>query len=90
MYPYEKQGIRHTIISFGPFFCREEIRGMSDAQIGKKLGLPTQIVKDMRMNRNVPFDTIRVICHELQCQPGDVLKAITAEYFPATKKDPDA
>lgn len=89
MYPLEK-GIKHTIISFEPLFYREEVKGMTDAQIGKKLGIPTQTVKAMRYNQDVPFDTIRAICHELDCQPGDILKAITAEYFPATKKDPDA
>lgn len=84
MYPY-KQGIKHTIISFEPLFHREDIRGMTDAQIGRKFGIPTQTVKAMRMNRDVPFDTIRILCHELDCQPGDILKAVTAEYFPATK-----
>ena len=82
---YKRQGIRHTIISFEPFFLRREIRSMSDARIGQKFGIPTKTVKAMRMNRDVPFDTIRAVCHELECQPGDIMKAITAEYFPAAK-----
>ena len=82
MYPLEK-GIKHTIISFEPLFLREDMRGLTDAKIGKILGLDTQTVKAMRYNQDVPYDTIRAVCHALDCQPGDVLKAITAEYFPA-------
>lgn len=82
MYPYRK-GIKHTIISFEPLFHRSDIYGLTDAQVGKKLGLPTLTVKAMRYNQEVPFDTIRTICHVLDCQPGEVIKAITAEYFPA-------
>lgn len=85
MYPYKK-GIKHTVISFELLFLREDIRGMTDAQIGKKFGISTQTVKAMRYNQDVPFDTIRAICHELDCQPGDILKAITAEYFPAKQE----
>ena len=89
MYPMEKC-IKHTIISFDPLFHREDINELTDAKIAKKLCLETQTVKAMRHNQDVPFDTIRAICHELDCQPGDILKAITAEYFPAKEKDPDA
>lgn len=84
MYP-QKEGIKHTIISFEPLFHIPAFRGMTDAQIGKKLGIATQTVRAMRYNQEVPFDTIRAVCHALECQPGDVLKAITAEYFPAKK-----
>ena len=89
MYGYHDKrcGIRHTIISFEPFFQREELKGMTNAQIGKKLGISTQTVKAMRYNQDVPFETIRILCHELECQPGDILKAITAEYFPARESD---
>lgn len=82
MYPMGK-GIKHTIISFEPLFHREDIRGMTDAQIGRKLGIATQTVKAMRYNQDVPFETIRMVCHTLDCQPGEIMKAITAEYFPA-------
>lgn len=82
MYP-DREGIKHTIISFEPLFHRADINGLTDAQVGKKLGLPTPTVKAMRYNQEVPFDTIRAICHVLDCQPGDIMKAITAEYFPA-------
>lgn len=88
MYPMKK-GLKHTIISFEPLFHREDMKGLTDAKIGKKLGLDTHTVRAMRYNQDVPYDTIRAVCHALDGQPGDVLKAITAEYFPA-KKDPDA
>ncbi len=82
MYPYEK-GIKRTVISFEQLFQREDIKGLTDAQIGKKFGIPSQTVNAMRYNQDVPFDTIRAVCHELGCQPGDILKAITIEVFPA-------
>ena len=82
MYPLEK-GIKHTIITFEPLFQREDMRGLTDAAIARKLALETNTVKAMRYNQDVPYDTIRAVCHALDCQPGDVLKAITAEYFPA-------
>lgn len=82
MYPLEK-GIKHTIVSFEPLFRREEVKGLTDAQIGKKLGIATQTVKAMRYNQDVPYDTIRAVCHALECQPGDIMSAIFAEYFPA-------
>ena len=85
MYPSEK-GIKHTIISFEPLFHREDMRGLTDAQIGKKLGITMPTVKAMRYNQDVPYDTIRAVCHALDCQPGDVIKAIFAEYFPATEE----
>ena len=82
MYPNGK-GAKHTVISFEPLFLRPDICGLTDAKIGKKLGLETQSVKAMRYNREVPFDTLRVICHALGCQPGEIIEAITAECFPA-------
>lgn len=82
MYPLEK-GIKHTIISFEPLFRRAEVKGLTDAQIGKKLGIATPIVKAMRYNQDVPYDTIRAVCYALECQPGDIMSAIFAEYFPA-------
>lgn len=82
MYP-DKKGIKHTVISFEPLFYRPDIKGLTDAQVGKRFGIPIQTVKAMRYNQEVPFDTIRAICHVLDCQPGDIMKAITAEYFPA-------
>lgn len=85
----EEKGIRRTIISFKPFFSRPEVKSLSDAQIGRKMGLPTQTVKAMRRNQEVPFDTIRILCHQLECQPGDILEAITAYYYPAKEKTPD-
>lgn len=84
-----KEGIRRTIISFDPFLRREDVRGLTDAQVGKKFGLPTQTVKAMRRHLDVPFDTIQILCHKLECQPGDILDAITVYTIPA-KKDPDA
>ena len=82
MYP-NREGIKHTIISFEPLFQIPAFHGMTDAQIGKKLGIATQTVRAMRYNQEVPFDTIRSVCHALDCQPGDIMKAIFAEYFPA-------
>lgn len=82
MYQY-KEGIKHTIISFEPLFHMPDLRSMTDAQIGKQLGIATKTVKAMRYNQEVPFDTIRAVCHALECQPGDIMKAIFAEYFPA-------
>lgn len=89
MYMKEK-GIRQTIISFEPFFRREGVRSLRDREIAKKFHISLDVVKDMKFNRNVPFDTIRQLCHELRCQPGDILKAIECEYFPANGEGPDA
>lgn len=86
---FEKEGIRKTIITFEPFLKREDVRSLTDVQVGKKFGLATQTVKAMRRNQEVPFDTIQILCHQLECQPGDIMRAITAYTIPA-KKDPDA
>lgn len=86
---YEERGIRKTIISFEPFLQRPENCVLTDAQLGKKYGLDTKTVKAMRLNQDVPFDTIRVLCHQLECQPGDILKAITGYYIPAVGESPD-
>ena len=40
-----KRGIRRTIISFDPFLKREDVRGLTDAQVGKKFGLATKTVR---------------------------------------------
>ena len=74
---YEKEEYRRTIISFDPFLKRDDVHGLTDAQLGKKFGIPTQTVKAMRKHMEVPFDTIRILCHTLKCQPGDILDAAT-------------
>lgn len=74
---YKKKGIRRTIISFDPFLMREDVRGLSDARVAKNFGLTTQTVKAMRRHMDVPFETIQILCHQLECQPGDILKAST-------------
>lgn len=32
---FTKEGIRRTIVSFDPFLRREDVRGITDAQVGK-------------------------------------------------------
>lgn len=86
----EKIGIRRTIISFDPFLFREDVSGLPDYQVAKKFGLETKTVKAMRRHEEVPFDTIRQLCHVLECQPGDILKATTAYLIPAKESNPDA
>lgn len=78
-----KEGIRRTIVSFDPFLRREDVRGLTDAQVGKKFGLPTQTIKAMRRHLDVPFETIQILCHQLECQPGDIMDAITCYTIPA-------
>lgn len=93
MYDYgdiKKIGIRTTIISFDPFLKRPDVSHLTDAQVGRKYGLSSATVKAMRRHQDVPFDTIRILCHELQCQPGDILNATTAYCIPAKDKAPDA
>ena len=111
-----ERGIRRTIISFDPFLKREDVRGLTDAQVGKKFGLATKTVKAMRLHldrlkgnvlmqphrlatktvkamrlhQDVPFETIQILCHQLQCQPGDVLNAIEVYTIPAKGESPDA
>ena len=80
---FKKKGIRHTIISFDPFLMREDVQGLTDAQVAKSFGLTTQTVKAMRRHMDVPFETIQILCHKLECQPGDILKASTAYLIPA-------
>ena len=79
---FTKEGIRCTIISFDPFLRREDVRDLTDAQIGRKFGLATQTVKAMRRHQDVPFETIQTICHQLECQPGDILDATTVYTIP--------
>ena len=38
---FEERGIRRTIVSFDPFLKRDDVRWLTDAQVGKKFGLPT-------------------------------------------------
>ena len=85
-----KRGIRRTIISFDPFLKREDVRGLTDAQVGKKFGLATKTVKAMRLHQDVPFETIQILCHQLQCQPGEILNAIEVYTIPAKGESPDA
>ena len=85
-----ERGIRRTIISFDPFLKREDVRGLTDAQVGKKYGLATKTVKAMRLHQDVPFETIQILCHRLRCQHGDVLNAIEAYTIPAKGESPDA
>lgn len=77
MYDYDADnGTRRTVISFDPFLKRPDVRDLSDAQVGKRFGLDTATVKAMRRHLDVPFDTIQKICHELRCQPGEIMDAI--------------
>lgn len=82
---YKERGIRRTIISFDPFLKREDVRDLTDAQVGKKYGLSTQTVKAMRRHMDVPFETIQILCHQLECQPGDIMDAMIVYTIPATK-----
>lgn len=84
---FTKEGIRRTIVPFDPFLRREDVRGLTDAQVGKKFSLTTQTVKAMRRHMDVPFETIRILCHQLECQPGDIMDAITVYTIPANKAD---
>lgn len=79
---YTKEGIRRTIITFDPFLRREDVRGLTDAQVGKKFGLTTQTVKAMRRHLEVPFETIQILCHRLECQPGDIMEATVCYTIP--------
>ena len=72
-----------------PLMC-PMVCGQTDAQVGKKFGLATKTVKAMRLHQDVPFETIQILCHQLQCQPGDVLNAIEVYTIPAKGESPDA
>lgn len=85
-----ERGIRRTIVSFDPFLKREDVRDLTDAQVGKKFGLATQTVKAMRRHLDVPFETIQILCHQLQCQPGDILNATEVYTIPAKAEGSDA
>ena len=39
-------------------------------------------MKAMRRHQDVPFETIQTICHQLECQPGDILDATTVYTIP--------
>ena len=86
----EKNGVRMTVITFDPFLKRPDVCHLTDAEVGRKYGLATATVKAMRRHQDVPFDTIRSLCHQLECQPGDILDAITLYQIPAKDKTPDA
>ena len=81
-----ENGNRSTVISFDPFLNLPDVRDLSDAQVGKRFGLETATVKAMRRHLDVPFDTIQKICHELRCQPGEILNAIEVWEIPAKSK----
>ncbi len=84
-----KRGIRRTIVSFNPFLKREDVRGLTDAQVVKKFGLATKTVKAMRLHQDVPFETIQILCHQLECQPGDLLSATSMLYIPPKGESSD-
>lgn len=87
MYEYfKKKSIRRTIISFDPFLKREDVQELTDIQVAKKFGLTAQTVKAMRCHKDVPFETIQILCHQLECQPGDILEASTVYIIPAKDK----
>lgn len=77
-----ERGIKRTVISFDPFLRCKDVRDLTDAQVGKKFGLATQTVKAMRRHQDVPFETIRIVCHQLERQPGDILDATTVYTIP--------
>lgn len=83
---FKKKGIRETIVSFEPFLRREDVRGLTDSRVAKNFGLTTQTVKAMRRHLDVPFETIQILCHQLECQPGDILEAKTV-YIISAKED---
>ena len=83
---FAPDGTRHTVITFDPFLKREELCGLTDAQIGNRFGLTKDTVRAMRLHDEVPFHTIQKICQELHCQPGDIMEAIDVWVIPATKK----
>ena len=39
------RGIKRTIISFDPFLKADDVKGLTDAQVGKRFGLATPTVK---------------------------------------------
>ena len=41
------RGIKRTIISFDPFLKRDDVKGLTDAQVGRRFGLETSTVKAM-------------------------------------------
>jgi len=86
----KERGTKRTVISFDPFFDREDVRSLTNAQIEKEFGLSAKTVRSMRCHQEVPFDTIQKICHKLECQPGDILDATSVWVIPPTKKGPDA
>lgn len=49
------RGIKRTIISFDPFLKRDDVKGLTDAQVGRRFGLATSTVKAMRLHQDVPF-----------------------------------
>ena len=79
-------GVRHTVITFEPYLKREELCGLTDAQIGKRFGLTKDTVNAMRLHDEVPFNTVQKICQELHCQPGDIMEALDVWIIPATKE----
>ena len=83
------RGIKRTIISFDPFLKRDDVKNLTDAQVGRRFGLKTSTVKAMRLHQDVPSDTIQKICHALGCQPGDILNATEVWTILPTKKGPD-
>lgn len=83
---FAPNGSRRTVITFDPFLKREELCGLTDAQIENRFGLTKDTVRAMRLHDEVPFHTIQKICQELHCQPGDIMEAIDVWVIPATKK----
>ena len=81
------QGERYTVLSFDPFFARAEIRKLTDARIARKIGITPADVKAMRRRADVSTAVVRQICHVLQCQPVDIMEALTAYKIPAKHQD---
>ena len=55
-------------------------RKMRSKELAEKIGITEQNLSILKTGRAkaIRFVTLEAICHELQCQPGDILEFATA------------
>ncbi len=81
------------LISFRPFFERQEIAGLNNDQIAEKFKLSVETVKTMKSivtADQVSLETVRLLCQRLVCAMDEVVELQEVWYYPANREGPDA
>lgn len=63
-------------------------RKMRSKDLAKRIGITEANLSLLKSGKvkGVRFETLAALCRELECQPGDLLTAETAQIAPSTNK----